>query len=96
MGDAIRIIYSGNGRRERARTSPLKVGGVPTSFQGAGCKMRKGSTRQWTMPNPINPKKKALGPSVNHSMLGTQWRAANLPDSPPTDLRGQNLPTSLQ
>ena len=38
--------------------------------------------------------KKTLGPSVIHSVHGAQCRAPNLPDSPPTDLHGPNLPTA--
>ena len=49
---------------------------------------------QWCHAYPINPKKGSLGSSVIHSMPGAQWRAPNLADSPPTDLRGANLPTA--
>ena len=71
--------------------------GLPSSALGfaspcGDVRLQGGSARDGAAPTRLTLKG-ALGPSAIHSMPGVQWRAANLPGSPPTDLHGENLPT---
>ena len=58
-------------------------------------KCGKSSVRQCFHAYPINLQK-TLGPSAIHSMPSAPWRDWKVPDSPPTDLDGPNLPTAHQ
>ena len=46
---------------------------------------RKNSTRQWTMPTRLTLKKLWGSRLSILCLLGDQWKALILPDSPPTD-----------
>ena len=49
-------------------------------------KWKKNSTRQWTMPTRLTLKKLWGSRLSILCLLGNQWKALILPDSPPTDL----------